>query len=71
MLTILIWKIPIVAYTNTPNPTKYPTSGAPLMSRWSMVFSIRSYPYAREQGMGAAFANLAPKHVTNGSLKAS
>ena len=36
----------------------------PLMSRWSMVFSIRSYPYAREQGMGAAFANLAPKHVT-------
>ena len=28
-----------------------------------MVFSIRSYPYAREQGMGAAFANLAPKHV--------
>jgi len=35
----------------------------PLMSRWSMVFSIRSYPYAREQGMGAAFANLAPKHV--------
>ena len=28
MLTILIWKIPIVAYTNTPNPTKYPTSGA-------------------------------------------
>ena len=35
----------------------------PLMSRWSMVFSIRSYPYAREQGMGAAFANFAPKHV--------
>ena len=35
----------------------------PLMSRWSMVFSIRSYPYAREQGMGAAFANLAPKYV--------
>ncbi|PQL57865.1 adenosylcobinamide-GDP ribazoletransferase [Veillonella infantium] len=35
----------------------------PLMSRWSLVLSIRSYPYAREQGMGAAFANLAPKHV--------
>ena len=35
----------------------------PLMSRWSIVLSIRSYPYAREQGMGAAFANLAPKHV--------
>jgi len=33
------------------------------MSRWSLVLSIRSYPYAREQGMGAAFANLAPKHV--------
>ena len=24
----------------------------PLMSRWSLVLSIRSYPYAREQGMG-------------------
>lgn len=35
----------------------------PLMSRWSLVLSIRSYPYAREKGMGAAFANLAPKHV--------
>ena len=35
----------------------------PLMSRWSLVLSIRSYPYAREQRMGAAFANLAPKHV--------
>lgn len=35
----------------------------PLMSRWSLVLSIRSYPYAREQGIGAAFANLAPKHV--------
>ena len=35
----------------------------PLMSRWSLVLSIQSYPYAREQGMGAAFANLAPKHV--------
>ena len=35
----------------------------PLMSRWSLVLSIRSYPYAREQGMGAAFANLAQKHV--------
>ena len=35
----------------------------PLMSRWSLVLSIRSYPYAREEGMGAAFANLAPKHV--------
>ena len=35
----------------------------PLMSRWSLVLSIRSYHYAREQGMGAAFANLAPKHV--------
>ena len=35
----------------------------PLMSRWSLVLSIRSYPYAREQGMGAAFANLAPKHA--------
>lgn len=35
----------------------------PLMSRWSLVLSIRSYPYAREHGMGAAFANLAPKHV--------
>ena len=35
----------------------------PLMSRWSLVLSIRSYPYAREQGMGASFANLAPKHV--------
>ena len=35
----------------------------PLMSRWTLVLSIRSYPYAREQGMGAAFANLAPKHV--------
>lgn len=35
----------------------------PLMSRWSLVLSIRSYPYAREQGMGAAFANLAPNHV--------
>ena len=35
----------------------------PLMSRGSLVLSIRSYPYAREQGMGAAFANLAPKHV--------
>ena len=35
----------------------------PLMSRWSLVLSIRSYPYAREQGMGAAFANLAPRHV--------
>ena len=29
----------------------------------SFGVSIRSYPYAREQGMGAAFANLAPKHV--------
>ena len=35
----------------------------PLMSRWSLVLSIRSYPYARKEGMGAAFANLAPKHV--------
>ena len=35
----------------------------PLMSRWSLVLSIRSYPYARKAGMGAAFANLAPKHV--------
>ena len=35
----------------------------PLMSRWSLVWSIRSYPYARKEGMGAAFANLAPKHV--------
>ena len=24
----------------------------PLMSRWSLVLSIRSYPYAREQGDG-------------------
>ena len=51
--------------------TAIPTAGfipmalimMPLMSRWSLVLSIRSYPYAREQGMGAAFANLAPKHV--------
>lgn len=35
----------------------------PLMSRWSLVLSIQSYPYARKEGMGAAFANLAPKHV--------
>lgn len=35
----------------------------PLMSRWSLVLSIRSYSYARKEGMGAAFANLAPKHV--------
>ena len=35
----------------------------PLMSRWSLVLSITSYPYARKEGMGAAFANLAPKHV--------
>ena len=35
----------------------------PLMSRWSLVLSIRSYTYSREQGMWAAFANLAPKHV--------
>ncbi|WP_295286164.1 adenosylcobinamide-GDP ribazoletransferase [Veillonella sp.] len=35
----------------------------PLMSRWSLVLSIRSYPYARKEGMGAGFANLAPKHV--------
>lgn len=35
----------------------------PLMSRWTMVFSIRAYPYARKEGMGAAFANYAPKHI--------
>lgn len=35
----------------------------PLMSRYTLVHSIRSYPYARKTGMGQAFAELAPKNV--------
>lgn len=35
----------------------------PLMSRYTLILSIRSYPYARKSGMGQAFAVYAPKHV--------
>lgn len=35
----------------------------PLMSRYTLILSIRSYPYARKSGMGQAFAEYAPKHV--------
>lgn len=35
----------------------------PLISRYTLVHSIRSYPYARKTGMGQAFAELAPTHV--------
>ena len=35
----------------------------PLMSRYTLILSIRSYPYARKSGMGQAFALYAPKHV--------
>lgn len=60
-LTLLKWQL----LTAIPTAEFIPMAliMMPLMSRWSLVLSIRSYPYAREQGMGAAFANLAPKHV--------
>ena len=60
-VTLLKWQL----LTAIPTAEFIPTAliMMPLMSRWSLVLSIRSYPYAREQGMGAAFANLAPKHV--------
>ncbi|WP_251422274.1 adenosylcobinamide-GDP ribazoletransferase [Veillonella agrestimuris] len=35
----------------------------PLMSRFTLVHSICSYPYARKTGMGQAFSEMAPKHV--------
>lgn len=60
-VTLLKWQL----LTSIPTAEFIPMAliMMPLMSRWSLVLSIRSYPYAREQGMGAAFANLAPKHV--------
>lgn len=35
----------------------------PLLSRYTMCFSITAYPYARPQGMGKAFAEFAPKYT--------
>lgn len=35
----------------------------PLMSRFTLVNSICSYPYARKTGMGQAFSEMAPKHI--------
>ena len=35
----------------------------PLFSRYTMAFSIISYPYARKEGMGKAFSEYAPTHT--------
>lgn len=60
-ITLLKWQL----LTAIPIPEFIPIILVmmPLMSRYTLILSIRSYPYARKSGMGQAFAVYAPKHV--------
>ena len=60
-VTLLKWQL----LTAIPMPEFIPIIliMMPLMSRYTLILSIRSYPYARKSGMGQAFAEYAPKHV--------
>lgn len=60
-ITLLKWQL----LTAIPIPEFIPIILVmmPLMSRYTLILSIRSYPYARKSGMGQAFAVYAPKQV--------
>ncbi|MEZ7577689.1 adenosylcobinamide-GDP ribazoletransferase [Veillonella sp. 27098_8_77] len=60
-VTLLKWQL----FTAIPVPEFIPIIllMMPLMSRYTLILSIRSYPYARKSGMGQAFALYAPKYV--------
>lgn len=60
-ITLLKWQL----LTAIPIPEFIPIILVmmPLMSRYTLILSIRSYPYARKSGMGQAFAEYAPKQV--------
>lgn len=60
-ITLLKWQL----LTAIPIPEFIPIILVmmPLMSRYTLILSIRSYPYARKSGMGQAFAVYAPKNV--------
>ena len=60
-ITLLKWQL----LTAIPIPEFIPIILVmmPLMSRYTLILSIRSYPYARKSGMGQAFAVYAPIHV--------
>lgn len=65
-ITLLKWQL----LTAIPIPEFIPIILVmmPLMSRYTLILSIRSYPYARKSGMGQAFAVYAPKHVITWSM---
>lgn len=60
-VTLLKWQL----FTAIPVPEFIPIIllMMPLMSRYTLILSIRSYPYARKSGMGQAFALYSPKYV--------
>mgnify|MGYP000930439061 FL=1 len=60
---IILLKWQLLAAIPTPEFIPIILVMMPLMSRYTLILSIRSYPYARKSGMGQAFAVYAPKHV--------